>query len=364
MTQAMDVSVVISTYNGAAVLPRALDAVLDQEVGNDLHYEVIVVDNNSTDDTRSVIESYVARAAGRMRYVFEGRQGLSYGRNAGIQAARAPIVAFTDDDVRVARDWVATLKALLDEHPEVDYVGGRVLPQWSGPPPAWLTDAHWSPLALVDYGAEPIYVNPDRQLCLVGANIAMRRALFDLIGLFEPELQRVKDSIGSMEDHELVIRCWRAGRQGLYAPNLIASTVVRPERMLKAYHRRWHSGHGAFCAKMRYNEDVNGEGRYIGKVAAERVTLFGVPGFLYRQLVREAGSWARASLQRRPDLALSFENSMRFLVSYIRTRYRDEKGTHGRSPVAEIGGFATGLVRKKVRTAMRRRQGTTAGINS
>ena len=131
-----DVSVVLSTYNRADRLPSALDALLSQSAG--AAYEVIVVDNNSTDATRTVIEQAAARSDGRLRYVFEPRQGLSHGRNAGIAAARSPIIAFSDDDVRVAPDWIAQLKRTFDAHPEIDYVGGRVLPHWLAPPPRWL----------------------------------------------------------------------------------------------------------------------------------------------------------------------------------------------------------------------------------
>lgn len=354
MAENIDVSVVISTYNGAAVLPRALESILNQDAG-DLRYEVIIVDNNSVDGTRSLIESSRPGTAARLRYVFEPQQGVSYGRNAGIAAAVAPIIAFSDDDVYVARDWIRLIKKLLDEHPEVDFVGGRVLPRWSGSQPAWLTDAHWSPLALVDYGPLPVYVNSERQLCLVTANLAVRRTLFDSVGLFSPDLQRVKDSIGSMEDHELLIRCWRAGKQGLYAPDLVATTVVPPNRMTRTYHRRWHSGHGVFCARMRLLEQVDEDGRYVGEQSwNEPVTFFGVPGFVYRDIGVQARKWLVASLKRRPDLSLMHENNLRFLTSYLRTRCQDERGRNPRPVLAEIGSFANNLLRKKARTVLNR----------
>jgi GT2 family glycosyltransferase len=352
MSEQMDVSVVISTYNGASSLPGALDSVLDQDAPG-VSYEVVVVDNNSSDGTRAVIEAAMARGAGRVRYVFEPRQGVSYGRNAGIAVAAAPIIAFFDDDVRVARDWISTLKRALDEHPEVDYVGGKVLPQWESPPPPWLTDAHWSPLALVDYGPQPLYVTAERQLCLVSANLAVRRSLFDAVGLFAPELQRVKDSIGSMEDHELLMRCWRAGRQGLYWPSLLASTTVPASRLKKDYHRRWHSGHGMFCAMMRYVEATDHHGRYVGeRPAADAVRLFGVPAYLFRQAAREGGQWLLTTVRGESALALMHENNVRFLTSYMWTRCNQERAQGSRSAVAEVGAFATGLLRKKVRTAL------------
>jgi glycosyltransferase involved in cell wall biosynthesis len=351
MNERMDVSVVISTYNGAATLPGALDSVLNQDL-NGVSHEVIVVDNNSHDSTRAVIESFMGRDPRRVRYVFEPRQGVSHGRNAGVAAATAPVIAFFDDDVRVARDWVRTLKRALDEHPDVDFVGGKVLPEWESPPAAWLTDAHWSPLALVDYGQEPVYVTADRQLCLVSANLAVRRSLFDAVGLFAPELQRVRDSIGSMEDHELLMRCWRAGKQGLYVPTLLARTTVPIGRLTKEYHRRWHRGHGVFCAMMRYVEAIDQNGRYVGEQGGtDAVRLFGVPAYLYRHAADEGRKWVLAWCRRRPAVSFMHENNVRFLVSYIRTRYRQERARNARSAVAEMSIFATSLLRKKMRTA-------------
>lgn len=201
MSEECVVSVVISTHNRCDLLPGALEAALSQQAG--ARHEVIVVDNNSSDRTREVVDAFMAHGAPRLRYVFEGRQGLSHGRNAGIANARGAIVAFTDDDVRVAPDWVEKIERALKEHPEVDFVGGKILPQWERPPPRWLTPEHWSPLALSDHGDEPFYVNAERDLCLVGASLAFRREVFDRIGLFSEELQRVKDGVGSVEDHEL-----------------------------------------------------------------------------------------------------------------------------------------------------------------
>jgi glycosyltransferase involved in cell wall biosynthesis len=356
MRERVDVSVVISTYNGAACLPDALNSVLHQDA-DDLSYQVIAVDNNSRDGTRAVIQSFVARGFSRLHYVFEPRQGVSYGRNAGIAVASAPIIAFFDDDVRVARDWVRTIKRSMDEHPEVDFVGGKVLPKWHTPPPAWLTDANWSPLALVDYGPTPLYVTAERQLCLVSANLAVRRSLFDAVGLFAPELQRVKDSIGSMEDYELLTRCWRAGKQGLYVPTLLANTNVPTNRMTKNYHRRWYRGHGVFCAMMRFVEDADQEGRYIGTYSAEDpVTLFGVPAFLVRQIADDGRKWMLASFRRQPAVAFRYENNVRFLVSYFSTRYREERVRKNRSVVADVWSFARNLLRKKARKALGGRQ--------
>ena len=352
MGERIDVSVVISTYNGGSVLPCALDSILNQDAP-DVAYEVIVVDNNSHDNTRDVIETYAVAQCSRVRYVFEPRQGVAYGRNAGIKAGSAPIVAFFDDDVHVARDWLSTITKTLNEQPEADFIGGKVLPEWNACPPAWLTPAQWSPLALIDYGPEPLWVSAECQICLVTANLAVRRSLFDEVGLFSPDLQRVKDGIGSMEDHELLTRFWRAGRQGLYVPGLVARTRVPPTRLTKKYHRQWHRGHGMFCAMMHLVEDTGRDGRYSsGSSPKDAVTLFGVPAFLYRQIADESRKWMLASLRRRSDLSFTHENNVRFLVSYVNTRYRDEMARRPRSAMAEVGSFANKLLRKKVRATL------------
>ena len=114
-----DVTVVISTYNRCGQLRDALESLFSQQ-SDGVQWEAVVVDNNSTDDTAAVVKSFISRGEARLRYVFEPRQGLSFGRNAGIGRAAAPIIAFTDDDVRPEPDWVRRIKHCFDEHPEAD----------------------------------------------------------------------------------------------------------------------------------------------------------------------------------------------------------------------------------------------------
>jgi glycosyltransferase involved in cell wall biosynthesis len=308
-------SVVICTYNRGARLTAAVEALVEQRAGFD--YEVLVVDNNSTDETPRVIRELVARYKNRVRRLFEGRQGLSHARNCGVAAARAPIVAFTDDDVRVTDSWVASIVASFEAHPDVDYVGGRVLPQWCEPPPAWLTTAHWSPLALQDYGLEPFVTGRSRAICLVGANLAVRREVFARIGGFASELGRVKDGIGSTEDHDFQLRMWRAGMQGLYDASITAEAEVTRDRMTKSYHRRWHRGHGRYCAAMRLRELVPMD---MGPMSEpdDIISLFGSPAFVYRDFAYFAGRWARAVVKR--EDSFFYANKLRHIRSYLSAR--------------------------------------------
>lgn len=302
-------SIVLPTFNRSAELPAAIASALDQTAPAE-RYELLVVDNNSTDDTAATIAAIAATQPGRVRYVFEARQGVSYARQAGIDAAGAPIIAFFDDDVRVARDWVETILRTFDEHPELECIGGRVLPRWSTPPPAWLTPGHWAPLALQDFGDTPMIVSSENPRGLISANLACRKRLLDRIGGFSPVFQRVKDGIGSLEDDEWNRRLWKAGGQALYVPDLITTTEVPSARLTRAYHRRWHRGHGRFYALLRAEEI---ERSTVG-------TLLGVPAHMYRAALGEAAAWISAAMTGRTDEAFAHEVKLRFFRGFFGQR--------------------------------------------
>lgn len=301
----LKLSIILPTYNRAASLKRALAALLRQ-TSDPSTYEIVVVDNNSNDGTAAVI---TACEDPRVRSVFEGRQGLSYARNTGLDAARAPIVAFTDDDVEVAPDWVETIISLLARHPDADGVGGRVLPAWEGARPRWLTREHWAPLALQDHGDTRRIFDLAHPIGLIGANVAFRRSVFDRIGRFSAAVQRVGDGIGSTEDHELLTRLYAAGGKMLYHPRMLVLARVQPDRCDRAYHRHWHEGHGRFHALMR-----------IPEVERARVAPLGVPGHLLRSAAADAAAWIRSVLSADWDRAFLAEMRLRFFKGFVWTR--------------------------------------------
>lgn len=315
MHEAAAVSVVISTFNRAALLTSALRAILEGQRA-DVPYELIVVDNNSSDDTAAVLEAF-ARSHPGMRWLSEPRPGVSHGRNAGIRAASSPIVAFTDDDIRVAPDWVATVKRLFDEHPEADCVGGPVLPIWEAPPPKWLDARHWSPLSVTDYGPSAFEITADHPRCLLTSNLALRKRVFSSIDMFSPRFPRG-------QDHELQLRYWLAGGRALYSPELVVRTEVPATRMTKAYHRRWHLQNGAACARMWLRERTT-PGAALRTDPLVRRTFLGVPTFLFRELGEELRGWVASVRRRDPAETFARELAVRHLVGYIRERRRDTR---------------------------------------
>jgi glucosyl-dolichyl phosphate glucuronosyltransferase len=297
-----ELAVVLCTYNRSGLLAEALTALTSQTDAP--AYDVVVVDNNSTDDTPEVAGRFAAD--GRVRVVREPRQGVSYARNRGIAATGAAIVAFTDDDVRVGPTWVRSIVDAFAEHPEVDMVGGKVEPDWQAAPPPWLADAGSAPLALVDYGAEPFRIVPDAPRCLISANVAVRRRALERLEGFSPQLQRVRDGIGSTEDHDLQMRLLQSGGSALYDPRIVARTVVPRERLSKRYHRVWHRGHGRFYALMR---DPLFERSRAG-------TILGVPAHVYRSTIAEAAAWAASLARGRGSAAFAHELRLRFLTAF------------------------------------------------
>jgi glycosyltransferase involved in cell wall biosynthesis len=334
------ISVILCTYNRADLLPGALDNLLAQEGPFAGAFELVVVDNNSSDGTRAVVEGFASRDS-RVRYLFERAQGLSHARNAGIAAVRAPLITFTDDDVRVGSDWISTILEVVAEHPDADVIGGRVLPDWPTAPPAWLTTRHWSPLALVDYGDEPVRVSSDRPLCLVGANLTVRRRAFDLVGGFAPALQRVRDGVGSCEDLEFLLRLYRAGRSGVYDPRITIHAAVQHERLDRAYHRRWHTGQGHYHALMRADGiEPSGAG-----------SLFGVPAYLYRQALQHAIGWVRERARGDASAAFAHEAALRYFYGFHRTRRRQFGSATAGERVAEVSALVRSLVGRRPATA-------------
>jgi cellulose synthase/poly-beta-1,6-N-acetylglucosamine synthase-like glycosyltransferase len=317
------VSVVISSYNRATQLSAALDALCSQRSG--VPYEVIVVDNNSTDSTAAVVESRQCLYP-QLRYLFEPRQGLPFARNTGLLAAQADIVAFTDDDVIVGPDWVSTIYRLFDTNPDIDMLGGRVRPIWPASIPGWVTPRQLAPFALGERGDTPQRVSAENAApCLVGANFAFRRQVFDRVGLFDPRFTK-------SQDREIQLRLWRAGGVGLYCPELVIEVEIPPERLTKKYFRYWYGMYGIYHSRMGLLDALDKDGRLV-EPGGRR--FLGVPAFLYRTLLQSVQRWCISIARFDANAAFYWENRVRYLFNYLRERVREQMrtGQTNRTPI-------------------------------
>jgi hypothetical protein len=181
----------------------------------------------------------------------------------------------------------------------------------------------------VDYGTQPQRISAERPLCLIGANFAFRRQVFELVGPFGIDFQRVKDGIGSLEDHEFLLRLFREKRHGMYDPRIRIHAEVQPNRLDRSYHRRWHAGHGRYFALMRA-EDM--EQSSFG-------TLYGVPAHLYRQALADVVGWIGARMRRQDARAFRHELRLRFFGGFFGERRREfiAKGGQVAAELARLG---------------------------
>jgi glycosyltransferase involved in cell wall biosynthesis len=268
----MNITVIVCTYNRCQALSKALSSVAASVLPASLTWEVLVVDNNSSDQTREVVDDFCRRYPDRFRYLFEPRQGKSRALNTGIKEARGEILAFVDDDVVVESAWLRNLTASLDDG-HWGGAGGRILPDWSAPPPPWLPitgpyDLRGM-LALFDIGENPCEL--DRPP--FGTNMAFRKTAFEKYGGFRTDLgpttqgdyrQWYSAAIprGS-EDTEFGGRLMAAGEHLRYEPSAIIYHPVPPDRLTKGYFLAFWFDHGrASVCKASKKPDVCGVPRY------------------------------------------------------------------------------------------------------
>ena len=269
----MDVSVILATYNRAASLRTTLETFSHLVCPPHLSWELLVVDNNSHDNTREVIQTFASTATFTLHYIFEEQQGRSAALNSGIAAATGKIIAFTDDDVLLHPDWLANLPRTFERF-DCAAVGGRIVPLWNHTKPEWLEMDGQQAVVNFELGEEftSIRVPP------MGANCAFRKQVFTKYGLFRLDLgvNGNKHTV-TCEDTEFGFRLLRGGEQIMYCPDAVVYHPVDPKRTTKKYFLDWYYYNGVSLTRTAGLPDFG-------------VSFFGVPRWLYRELM---ANWAR-----------------------------------------------------------------------
>jgi glucosyl-dolichyl phosphate glucuronosyltransferase len=310
----LDATVLICTYNRASLLGETLDAIARTRTA--IAWDVVVVDNNCTDDTRSVVESRQAHYPVPLRYVVEPRQGNSFALNTGIAATRATIVAFTDDDVRVTEQWLQEGCAPMLSNPAIDYTGGPVRPIWDAPPPAWVDQTRsdlWGTLAILDYGPTSFVFEEGRRVPL-GANMAVRRTLFDRVGNFDTNLGRVGNSLRGQAQAEFFCRSRSARAHGLYVPGMAVEHHVPAPRLTRSYFRRWWFMKGV---GRHHLEEIHATTE-LGVDLSQVPKIAGIPRYMYGSAVRDVAGYLRARATRDLQGAVRHEMMLCYFAGYAR----------------------------------------------
>jgi glycosyltransferase involved in cell wall biosynthesis len=227
------VSVLVCTYNRAPFLDKALRSLVDQEFEGE--HEILVVDNNSCDETRAVADNWMPRAHPRcpIRYVFAAQQGLSFARNAGAEASEGDVIAFMDDDARAGENWLQRIVDGLSDA-SIACLGGRVLLDWPEPPPDWITPDLWPVLGASNYHGDKPRVMTGR-LYPMGGNMAVRKDWYRALDGFNVQFGRVANSLASCAEIEFAERLRARGGVTVYDPEMTIYHYVHPNRMTKDY---------------------------------------------------------------------------------------------------------------------------------
>jgi glycosyltransferase involved in cell wall biosynthesis len=255
------ISVIIPTYNRAGDVKDTLDCLIDQETNNEFDFEIIAVDNNSQDQTSTVLQNYAKRSNGRMTCLFEPRQGKSYALNTAIKTAKGEIISCVDDDCLLERNYLLNIHRVFKQYgQDIGAIGGRIYPKWIGSDhPFWLDKIldqsakledgsfNWlkisfeGVLGILDLGDEPFILDysqkdhPDIQF--FGANMAFRKNLLDQHGGFN-----VNKRTG--QDTDICLRLFNAGVKGLYVPSVGLYHKIATNKGTPAFYYKWWFGRG------------------------------------------------------------------------------------------------------------------------
>jgi glycosyltransferase involved in cell wall biosynthesis len=314
----MDFTVIICTYNRSNNLPDCFKALEDQQNVEELDWEVLLVDNNSSDDTKEVVMNYANKSMIKIRYVHEKQQGLNYARNLGMREVRGEYFSYVDDDILVNKVWLRSIyDAFINNN--ADAVGGRIHLDKSIKLPKWILPDMYGFLGYQDLGEVPFQMDGKKNYPF-GGNMAFSRKITKKVGLFNPKLGRKGEGkarkelfkgaetdyfhrLSDIENHRI-----------FYAPDAIVYHQIQDFQLEKKYFRTIHFNAGfqkAFFDDTSYNR-----------------LIAGVPLFLYGQFFRNAGKYLVQVIQKGSDQAfrqqMTTGNFLGMILGYHK-KYKDQK---------------------------------------
>jgi glycosyltransferase involved in cell wall biosynthesis len=283
----LHVTVAICTWNRCRLLQQTLEGLTRVAIPDQADWDLLVVDNNSNDDTDEVVRSFEQRLP--VRRVFEPVPGLSKARNRVVAEAVGDYILWTDDDVTVCTDWLTSYVDAFRKRPDAALFGGPIEPCFDGRPPKWLTQIYptvTGAYAARELGSEPIpFVAPS--LIPWGANYATR-AREQRMYRYDPELGYRPDSLMAWEETEVIVAMLRDGLQGEWVPRARVRHHIPTSRQTTAYLRTYF-----------YNQ-----GRYVGRKGdvPYRRLVFGRPPWLVKQAVKAELQYRLHRLLSKPEV--------------------------------------------------------------
>lgn len=238
-------TVLICTHNREAWLGQAIDSVL-KTTSHEIDYEILIVDNASTDGTKALVEPYLGQNP--VRYIYEPKLGLSNARNTGNANAFGEFVVYLDDDGEAAPGWLEGFLKAFEQHPEASGVGGRIVPKFHGKEPAWMFEK-----SMRFYGAYDLGDAVATCEWVPGGNAAWRLSVIEAAGGFDPNFGRVGDSpaLGS-EESALIKKVMDSGGVFYYTPYALMYHHIVPEKLKLKWIMTRYYGQGVTSVRWQH----------------------------------------------------------------------------------------------------------------
>lgn len=281
------ISVVICTRNRAAQLERTLSTACNLKGADAVSWELCVIDNGSSDETRNVVESFGPKLP--IRYVSEPIAGLSNARNRGVAEARGRYICWTDDDVELDSGWLAAYASAFERHPKAAVFGGRIVPRLEPPTPRWfaILSSRWpltTVLAARDLGDEETPLLLEGGRIPWGANFAIRTEEQRQF-LYDPNLGVSPNQRRLGEEAEVIASVFKAGATGWWVPDSKVTHIIPPHRQSRRYVREYFIASGE---TMAYLEDISPRQHHMSPGSAASPAMTGGTALAFQHAIATA----------------------------------------------------------------------------
>lgn len=270
------ITLIICTYNREKYIGPLLDSIAKNDYPT-TDYEIVLVDNNCTDNTHGVCEQFTAAHPQiNFRYTVEPEQGLSAARNKGIKEAKGDIIIYVDDDALVDSDYIRIYAEHFATHPETMAAGGPIEPLYETSEPAWMSPYTKALLtAWMNYGDKVREYPKGRYPG--GGNAAYRKVVFDKVGLFNTELGRKGNLLLASEEKDIFDKMRALGMQVLYLPTPVLHHIIPQTKLEEDYFNRLTLQIGR---SERMRTRAISIGKYLSRLVAEAVKWGGTLALL------------------------------------------------------------------------------------
>lgn len=262
----MMLSVILCTYNRERYIYNVLQSIAAGGFGD---YEIVLVNNNSTDGTESECQRFAKdHPEVAMRYCVEKQQGLSYARNRGIMESQGEVLVYVDDDAVVNREYLQTYADFFNRNKEAVAAGGPITPRYDGcEEPSWMS--HYTrQLVTGELNLGTREREFPKGAFPGGGNAAYRKSVFNEVGLFNVELGRKGNSLIGAEEKDLFDKMTSRGMKFYYLPNAILYHLIPPKKLTQDYFDRLTYGIGV---SERYRTQQIGRKKYLNRLLKEAV---------------------------------------------------------------------------------------------